>query len=198
MRASQRILYTRKCYRLSFYTHPSCIALWGDTVYTDATGGTQPIGTLISGNVMNEIGIYQKQSSGVFQAKSAFSKITRNIMFNQPRAAVKWVFEGVAVARDMNHPKINSFNDGMGGGSEHSWNLLFNTCRESSDHSVGGGDGHNGLKTLFPHQTFNSWDRQPFLTTYKYNGRISTEPISNVIHHNFHVNNYGAAGGGIE
>jgi len=139
----------------------SAIIQWGETVYSDATGGTQPIGTLVQGNVINEIGIYQKQSSGYFQAKSCLNKITGNVMFNQPRAAV-------------------NFNDGMGGGSEHSWNLLFNTCRESSDHS-----------------SFNSWDRVPYITTYRY-GRPSVEPISNEVHHNFHAGNYGAGGGGID
>ena len=35
-----------------------------------------------------------------------------------------------------------NFNDGFGGGNEITENLLFNTCRESSDHGA-----------------FNSWDR---------------------------------------
>jgi hypothetical protein len=50
-----------------------------------------------------------------FQAETAQATIVDNIVFNIPRAAV-------------------NFNDGFGGGAEMAYNLLFNTCRESSDH----------------------------------------------------------------
>lgn len=49
-----------------------------------------------------------------FQAETAEATIDNNICFNIPRAAV-------------------NFNDGFGGGAEMKNNLLFNTCRESSD-----------------------------------------------------------------
>ena len=62
-----------------------------------------------------------------FQAESAQTTIENNICFNIPRAAV-------------------NFNDGFGGGNEMKNNLLFNTCRESSDHGA-----------------FNSWDRLPYV-----------------------------------
>jgi hypothetical protein len=39
-------------------------------------------------------------------------------------------------------------NDGFGGGDDIGHNLVFSSCRESGDHGP-----------------FNSWDRQPFLTT---------------------------------
>jgi hypothetical protein len=39
-------------------------------------------------------------------------------------------------------------NDGFGGGDNIGHNLVFSSCRESGDHGP-----------------FNSWDRQPFLTT---------------------------------
>ena len=39
-------------------------------------------------------------------------------------------------------------NDGFGGGDDIGYNLVFSSCRESGDHGP-----------------FNSWDRQPFLTT---------------------------------
>ena len=43
-----------------------------------------------------------------------------------------------------------NFNDGFGGGDVISNNLVFSACRESGDHGP-----------------FNSWDRQPFLTTVR-------------------------------
>lgn len=66
---------------------------------------------------------------------------------------------------------INS-NDGFGGGDEISHNLVFSTCRESGDHGP-----------------FNSWDRQPFLTTVK-DGTPSMTPSTRMIHHNFFIDNY--------
>jgi hypothetical protein len=64
---------------------------------------------------MRELGIFQKQSSGVGHNKAAKTTITSNIMFNMPRAAI-------------------NFNDGLGGGDLVERNLIFNTCRESGDH----------------------------------------------------------------
>ena len=65
-----------------------------------------------------------------------------------------------------------NMNDGFGGGDEISHNLVFSACRESGDHGP-----------------FNSWDRQPFLTT------VRTEKPSMImawrsIHHNFFIDNY--------
>jgi len=63
-------------------------------------------------------------------------------------------------------------NDGFGGGDEFAHNLVFSTCRESGDHGP-----------------FNSWDRQPFLTTIR-NGTPSMTPAVRSIHHNFFIDNY--------
>jgi len=63
-------------------------------------------------------------------------------------------------------------NDGFGGGDEISNNLVFSTCRESGDHGP-----------------FNSWDRQPFLTTVR-DGSPSMTPAYREIHHNFFIDNY--------
>ena len=93
----------------------NAVAMWGDTKGFNATNEDQPIGTLIEFNIMRELGIFQKQSSGVGQNKAAKTTIRNNIMFNMPRAAI-------------------NFNDGMGGGDIVEHNLLFNTCRESGDH----------------------------------------------------------------
>jgi hypothetical protein len=57
-------------------------------------------------------------------------------------------------------------------------NLLFNTCRESSDHGA-----------------FNSWDRLPYVTKVRGGVTPSTIPAENDMHHNFIVANYAADGG---
>jgi hypothetical protein len=93
----------------------SAIALWGHTNSFNATDRTFPMYTIVEGNVMRDLGIYQKQSSGVFISKAAFTTIRNNVMFNIARAAI-------------------NFNDMVGGGDIVVWNLLFNTCRESGDH----------------------------------------------------------------
>lgn len=90
----------------------------------DATAGNQPRGTLVSGNLAHELGLWTKQNSFYFQAESFGNTLEGNIAFNGPRAGV-------------------NFNDGMGGGSSVVRNVLFNMCRESSDHGP-----------------FNSWNRQ--------------------------------------
>ena len=108
----------------------NAIATWGQTDKYNATENIFPMHTLIIGNVMRELGIYEKQSSAVGLAKSAYTKIFNNIMFNMPRAAV-------------------NFNDGMGGGDIMENNLLFNTCRESGDHGpVNSWDRQPFLTTL--------------------------------------------------
>jgi hypothetical protein len=93
----------------------SAIALWGDTDGYNATARKFPLNTRIEGNVMSELGIYQKQSSSVFISKAALTTIRNNIMFNIARAAI-------------------NFNDMVGGGDIVDRNVIFNTCRESGDH----------------------------------------------------------------
>jgi len=63
-------------------------------------------------------------------------------------------------------------NDGFGGGDVIAHNLVFSTCRESGDHGP-----------------FNSWDRQPFLTTVN-DGSPSMRMAWREIHHNFFIDNY--------
>jgi hypothetical protein len=93
----------------------NAIATWGHTEGYDATSGSQPHNTLIQYNIMRELGIYQKQSSALGQAKTARTLVQNNVMFNTPRAAI-------------------NFNDMMGGGDVVTRNVIFNTCRESGDH----------------------------------------------------------------
>ena len=140
----------------------SAIAQWGYTkgadgvpgMGWDATDGNQPRFSKILYNFVHESGIWEKQSSFYFQAKSCQNIIKGNIFFNgRPRAGI-------------------NFNDGMGGGSNVTENLLFNTCRESGDHGP-----------------FNSWDRQVYITKVR-NGTVATEREYDYITHNFMIANY--------
>merc|ERR1712130_1093443 len=106
----------------------NCIAAWGKTTQPnvtiqklapgfgwDGTEGTQPRFTQILDNLVHEIGIWEKQSSFYFQAKSCQNHMKGNIFYNGPRAGI-------------------NFNDGFGGANIMEQNLMFNTCRESGDH----------------------------------------------------------------
>jgi len=81
----------------------------------DGRAGEQPRFTNVTGNLVREIGIYQKQSSFWFQALTAQSLLHGNVHFNGPRAGI-------------------NFNDGFGGGDVIERNLLANCVRESGDH----------------------------------------------------------------
>lgn len=138
----------------------TAIALWGYTSGTsvkgmgwDGTNGNQPRFIHILYNFVRELGIWEKQSSFYFQAKSCQNTIKGNIFFNGPRAGI-------------------NFNDGFGGGSNVTENLLLNTCRESGDHGP-----------------FNSWDRQVYVTTVS-NGTAQPDKDLDYIFYNFMIANY--------
>lgn len=135
----------------------SGVAFWGDTNLWDATSGNQPRRTRIESNFFRELGIYVKQSSAVGMAKSPQTFIRGNVMINMPRAAI-------------------NFNDGLGGGSSVTGNLIFNTCRESGDHGA-----------------INTWDRMPFLTKIGNGVDPSFKPLANTIAENFIFANYGSS-----
>lgn len=78
----------------------------------DGTKGNQPVGTQILNNFAYRCGLFEKQSSFYFQAKSHKNVIQGNIFFHGPRAGM-------------------NFNDGFGGGSLLSQNLMFSTVMES-------------------------------------------------------------------
>ena len=65
-----------------------------------------------------------------------------------------------------------NMNDGFGGGDLLENNLVFSTCRESGDHGP-----------------FNSWDRQPFLTTVR-TGEPSMQMEWREIRNNFFIDQY--------
>jgi len=98
---------------------------------------------------------------GLYEKQSSF--------FVQAKTAESKVLSNVF----FNGPRagINA-NDGFGGGDEIAYNLVFSTCRESGDHGP-----------------FNSWDRQPFLTTVR-TGEPSMIMQWREIHHNFFIDNY--------
>ena len=89
--------------------------------------GEQPRFTTVYGNLAYRLGVWEKQSSFYFQGKSCQNNISGNIVYGDPRAGV-------------------NFDDGFGGGSLVSRNLMFATSTET-------GQG-----------IFNSWDRQFYLT----------------------------------
>jgi hypothetical protein len=81
--------------------------------------------------------------------------ITGNMFFNGPRAGI-------------------NFNDGFGGGNVISNNLLFNWCRESTDHGP-----------------FNSWDRNMYLVHQPNDEGVPSQyPAFNTISQNMVVANY--------
>jgi len=154
------------------WTGGTAIAAWGRTDELtdggvhgwDATAGDIPQGTRIIGNIMRESGIWEKQSSCFFQAKTAGSTLLRNLCFNLPRAGF-------------------NFNDGLGGGDEVHENLIFNSNRETSDHGP-----------------INSWDRQPFVSTFGAAGLgvATAHMLPRNISQNFLVANYGGTNGAID
>eukprot|EP01063_Lacrimia_lanifica_P013035 TRINITY_DN196_c0_g1_i2.p1 TRINITY_DN196_c0_g1~~TRINITY_DN196_c0_g1_i2.p1 ORF type:complete len:793 (+),score=349.08 TRINITY_DN196_c0_g1_i2:64-2442(+) len=101
----------------------SGVASWGFTNETganplegfDGTDGNHPRYNTIRGNLIREVGHYEKQTSFYVQAKTALTVLENNVFFNGPRAGI-------------------NFNDGFGGGDVVASNLVFSSCRESGDH----------------------------------------------------------------
>ena len=77
----------------------------------DGRAGTQPIGTLIEGNVVRETGVYERHGTMFFSALAAMTRVSGNVFFNAARAAV-------------------NVNDGFGGGTWLDGNLIANAGRE--------------------------------------------------------------------
>lgn len=108
---------------------------------------------------LNVIFIFrEKQSSMYFQAQSCSNWIYGNIFYNGPRAGI-------------------NFNDGFGGNSSVGKNLMWNTCRESSDHG-----------------NMNTWDRQVYVTKVK-NGEESVYKEYDYVFQNFWIANYNSESG---
>jgi hypothetical protein len=56
----------------------------------DGRGGDFPRFTLIKNNIVRELGLWEKQASAWFQAKTAQTTIVNNLFFNGPRAGVNF------------------------------------------------------------------------------------------------------------
>ena len=100
---------------------------WG--MGPDGTAGNQPVGTIIKSNFAYRCGLFEKQSSFYFQAKSHSNTIKENIFFHGPRAGM-------------------NFNDGFGGGSTVEGNFMVATVMESGDHGP-----FNVILSAFPIQS---------------------------------------------
>jgi hypothetical protein len=135
----------------------SGIILVGSTNGMDGFSvASQPANTLIQSNLFHETGIYVKQSSPVLIAVSRSVSVIGNLMFNIPRAAI-------------------NINDGFYGNHTLSYNVIFNTVRETSDHGP-----------------INTWDRQPYLTDAVTPGVPSLWQHESYTHHNTLFINYRA------
>jgi hypothetical protein len=138
----------------------TAISQWGYTdgspvpgMGFDASAGNQPRGTVVELNLVHEVGLWTKQNSFYFQSESFQNVVANNIGFNGPRAGI-------------------NFDDGMGGGSQVLRNVLFNFCRESSDHGP-----------------FNSWNRQVY-QWFDRNGKMTSIKEDDEIAFNFIIANY--------
>jgi hypothetical protein len=154
----------------------SAMVAWGYSEGIDGTGGNQPRFTTITGNLVHEIGHFEKQASPWFQAISCQTTLSKNIMFNGPRALI-------------------NFNDGFGGGNQIINNLLFNPNRETSDQGPFNSwdrqpfltDVLDGTPQLTP--AYNSILYNFMLCNYGSNMCIDNDDGSSyyLSHHNFEV-----------
>ena len=83
----------------------------------DGRGGNQPRYTRVIGNLVREVGLWQKQSGAWVQHLTAATHLEGNVFMNGP------------------HSMIN-FNDGFGGGDEVVGNLMFNSNRQTIWHGI--------------------------------------------------------------
>ena len=81
----------------------------------DRPSKNRPRNCTIENNVIHDIGVFGKQTAGVFTALCEDSVISHNHIYNTPRAAV-------------------CLNDGLHGGHVIEYNDIHDTVRETSDH----------------------------------------------------------------
>ena len=68
---------------------------WG--MGPDGTEGNQPVGTIVKSNFAYRCGLFEKQSSFYFQAKSHSNLIKNNIFFHGPRAGMNCTSDAAAL-----------------------------------------------------------------------------------------------------
>ena len=95
------------------YTCPKCGAKhwWG----WDEPSGEYPEECVVSNNLIRDIGVYGKQTAGVFVSMATKNTISHNKIYNTPRAAI-------------------CINDGFLGGHIIEYNDIYKTVNETSDH----------------------------------------------------------------
>lgn len=84
---------------------------------SDPVGAGMPTNNLLTRNLVDNVGIFGKQTSAYFKALCRANTFSENVLMNGPRAGV-------------------NFNDGAAGGEVLEGNLFFNFVRESGDHGM--------------------------------------------------------------
>jgi len=93
----------------------SAICLVGSKRLVVGTNLAYPSETLISNNLIHDIGVFGKQVAAVMISVSGENTVSHNVMYNLPRAAI-------------------NINDGWYGGNVVEYNDIWETVRETSDH----------------------------------------------------------------
>ncbi|KAH9249703.1 hypothetical protein BASA81_012499 [Batrachochytrium salamandrivorans] len=100
----------------------SAVLLVGDPLFANSTAHNRKLHVdnhvdrvLVKENVMSELGLEVKQSSGVFLALAKSVRIERNVVFDCSRAAI-------------------TFNDGFGGNHTVVENVMFHVVLDTLDH----------------------------------------------------------------
>ena len=139
----------------------NAIVAVGTANLIDGTNGNQPRGTKVIGNLVHEIGVYNKQVCAYVQSVACQTQLEGNVFFNGPRAGV-------------------NLNDGFGGGNLLKNNLIFNMVRETGDHGPFNSwdrqpyltdlGSEDGSASLFPAESF-------LINNFFINNYHSTWPI---------------------
>eukprot|EP01050_Picozoa_sp_SAG11_P001629 SAG11_NODE_73_length_18072_cov_8.670005_21_plen_614_part_00 len=107
----------------------SAVVSVGTATLNDGTKPSYPRGNAVVSNHMHDLGLWGKQVAGYTQFVTTRSLVHSNVIYNTPRAGI-------------------NLNDNFGGKNEISYNVVFNTVRETNDHGP-----------------LNSWSRQGWITT---------------------------------
>ena len=96
------------------YTCPSCgfVHWWG---WDSLSEGNIPVDCEASNNLVHDVGVFAKQSAGVFIANAQRIRIVHNHIYNTPRAGI-------------------NVNNGVYGGHLFANNDVHDTVRETADH----------------------------------------------------------------
>eukprot|EP01043_Picozoa_sp_COSAG02_P018683 COSAG02_NODE_878_length_16266_cov_8.886559_8_plen_461_part_00 len=125
----------------------------------DGRPGNQPRYTRVVGNLVRELGLWQKQSGAWSQHLTAATHLESNVFFNGPHAAV-------------------DFNDGFGGGDVVTGNLMVcNSCSCCPSDSIPIPrtlainltlppklPQFNWNRQTFAHGVINAWERLPYIS----------------------------------